>query len=136
MRSLLNLKFGNTANSLLGFLKFGNSANDLSRLLQYTTLKRFLIFLFFSSGASCFSKIQSTDKQFNYKKLTNERTPKSKPQRPPQPTKVPIEPSKEGLLIDISPDNVLTVSPQHTPRPDSRNISILDEPIDIPEGGI
>lgn len=84
-------------------------------------------------GTSCFPKIQSTERQFNYKKLTNERTTKTKPQRPPQP-KMTNEPSKEGLLIDISPDDILSVSPQHTPRPDSRNISILDEPIDIPEG--
>lgn len=80
----------------------------------------------------CFPKLQSTEKQFNYKKLTNERTAKSKPQRPPQP-KITPEISKEGLLIDISPEDTLSVSPQHTSRPVSRNISLLDEPIDVPE---
>lgn len=83
---------------------------------------------------NCFPKIhQSTEKQFNYKKLTNERTVKSKPQRPPQP-KIIADASKEGLLIDISPEGTLSVSPQPTsPRPNSRNISLLDEPIDVPE---
>lgn len=83
-------------------------------------------------STNCFPKIQSTEKQFNYKKFTNEHPGKLKPQRPPQP-KLTSEASKEGLLIDISPEDMLSVSPQHTPRPDSRNISLLDEPIDVPE---
>lgn len=76
---------------------------------------------------------KSLEKQFNYRKLTNENSVKVKPQRPPQP-KIAREMNKEGILIDISPEeasnSVATVS-----RPESRNLSLIDEPIDVPQEG-
>lgn len=79
-------------------------------------------------------------KQFAYNKLKNDRnptSPKSKPLRPPQPKKVAnVDAEKEAMLIDLSPSEnsfslnssgQIAMSQSHT-----SNISILDEPIDVP----
>ncbi|XP_066249305.1 activated Cdc42 kinase Ack isoform X2 [Euwallacea similis] len=75
----------------------------------------------------------SVDKQFSYKKLKNQdNICKIKPQRPPQPV---LDTSRESVLIDVSPpeiDGVLrkkdNFAIDHT-----RSISLLDEPIDVPQ---
>ncbi|KAJ8947003.1 hypothetical protein NQ318_019084 [Aromia moschata] len=69
------------------------------------------------------------DKQFNYKKLTNQNSFKGKPQRPPQPK---VDTSREGVLIDISPGEEVVLRKQPG-RSQSAATSILDEPIDIPQ---
>ncbi|XP_072382085.1 activated Cdc42 kinase Ack isoform X1 [Diabrotica undecimpunctata] len=75
------------------------------------------------------------ENQFNYKKLTNQESFKSKkPQRPPDPK---IDTSREGVLVDISPEDapVLRKKEVVTSRPESRAVSLLDEPIDVPQQG-
>lgn len=71
------------------------------------------------------------EKQFNYRKLKNQESFKGKPHRPPQPN---IDSSREGILVDISPDNGPVLRKKETPRPESRAISLIDEPIDVPQG--
>lgn len=75
--------------------------------------------------------MRSTEKQFSYKKLTNEQ---SKPQRPPPP-KVTSTTNQEGILVDISPDDGQSsiVSVYST---DNKSLSLIDTPIDIPQEGI
>lgn len=80
----------------------------------------------------------STD-QFNYKRLTNESKGKP-PVRPPQPIfknnieKQVAQEQKEGVLIDFSPEDGVAA-----PRINMSNnslqsqISLLDQPIDIPQ---
>lgn len=71
--------------------------------------------------------------QFNYKKLTNEGSVKVKPKRPPDPKVNTAQNGlKEGLLIDISPENMAV--PMTAPMNKSNIPSIIDEPIDVPEG--
>ncbi|XP_031350271.1 activated CDC42 kinase 1 [Photinus pyralis] len=80
------------------------------------------------------ASFRSSEKQFNYRKLEmTTKTSKSKPRRPPQPKLNNIS-SKDELLIDISPDELggnlrLPNSMQVSPK----SISLLDEPIDIPQ---
>jgi activated CDC42 kinase 1 len=69
-----------------------------------------------------------SDKQFNYRKLTNESSFKMKPQRPPQPK---FEASREGVLIDLSPDAVSSTKQSNIDKYESRSVSLLDEPIDV-----
>ncbi|GLV34191.1 Activated Cdc42 kinase [Carabus blaptoides fortunei] len=81
-------------------------------------------------------------KQFNYKKLTNDSA-KSKPTRPPQPVmknnnyKQENEQacSKEAVLIDISPEAGAVQMRTEAVSKDRqvRSVSLLDEPIDVPE---
>ncbi|XP_056635577.1 activated Cdc42 kinase Ack isoform X1 [Diorhabda sublineata] len=73
-----------------------------------------------------------SEKQFNYKRLTNQDSFKLKPQRPPDPK---IDTSREGVLVDISPEDrpVLRVKDTINSRPESRAVSLLDEPIDVPQ---
>lgn len=94
----------------------------------------------------------SSDKQFNYRKLHNEKllqtetspshskrvkstTNHAKPSRPPQPNIT----NAEGVLIDISPEesaksvtNVHLAALTATMDPQRRSLSLMDEPIDIP----
>ncbi|EFA13584.2 hypothetical protein TcasGA2_TC001851 [Tribolium castaneum] len=72
-------------------------------------------------------KQKPSDKQFNYRKLTNESSIKMKPQRPPQPK---LEKNREGVLIDLSPEMGLSKQ-SNVGSADSRSVSILDEPIDV-----
>lgn len=68
-----------------------------------------------------------SDKQFSYRKLTNENSFKGKPLRPPQPK---FETNREGVLIDLNTE--LSLSRQsNAGSTDSRSVSILDEPIDV-----
>lgn len=77
---------------------------------------------------------KSSDKQFNYRKLRNETgSIKVKPQRPPQP-KVHQDANKEGVLIDISPEERRSAM-SNSVRSASSNLSILDEPIDVAQEG-
>lgn len=72
-------------------------------------------------------------KQFAYNKLKTERhqSMKSKPSRPPQPKVTNAE--KEGMLIDLSPnENPLSSSRQLAMSQTPTNISLLDAPIEIP----
>nr|CAH7760487.1 unnamed protein product [Callosobruchus chinensis] len=84
------------------------------------------------------------EKQFNYKRLANQKEREgsikrstSKPQRPPQPK---VDTTREGVLVDISPEDGDVVvlrskggAMKKTPEP--RAVSLLDEPIDVPEEG-
>lgn len=78
-------------------------------------------------------KKQSQSKQFSYNKLKNEQvlspSMKQKPQRPPQPSG-----SVEGVLIDLSPEDILVQQNIGLVPIQQRKtgICILDEPIDIP----
>lgn len=86
----------------------------------------------------------NAQKQFSYNKLINEQQRqqqmlqqqknKNKPDRPPQP-KVSTGHPREGNLIDLSPDELMSLSLQQQrgvgPRSNS-DICILDEPIDVP----
>ncbi|KAG4068113.1 hypothetical protein HA402_001538 [Bradysia odoriphaga] len=72
-------------------------------------------------------------KQFAYNKLKTEREQslKIKPSRPPQPKVTNAE--KEGMLIDLSPnDNTLNSSGQLAMSQTPNNVSLLDAPIEIP----
>lgn len=72
----------------------------------------------------------SSGKQFNYRKLVNERAvTKHKPDRPPPP-QVSTSVNSEGLLIDISPQDTPVIYPPHTDNRSS-TMSLLDEPIDV-----
>ncbi|KAK5644335.1 hypothetical protein RI129_005635 [Pyrocoelia pectoralis] len=77
---------------------------------------------------------RNSEKQFHYRKLeVTGKASKSKPRRPPQP-KLNNNSHKDELLIDISPDELgsnlqLPNSVQVSPR----SVSLLDEPIDIPQ---
>lgn len=83
---------------------------------------------------------KSSDKQFHYRRLANEKTPtKSKPNRPPQPQAPKAGGSaREELLIDISPeeDVVLRRKSQAQQHASPRSVSLLDEPIDVPQDGM
>ncbi|CAH1980281.1 unnamed protein product [Acanthoscelides obtectus] len=85
------------------------------------------------------------ENQFNYKKLANQRegsikrSSMSKPQRPPQPK---VDTAREGVLVDISPvegESVVLRSKggavKKTTTPEQKVVSLLDEPIDVPEEG-
>lgn len=74
------------------------------------------------------------DKQFNYRKLANEGKSKIKPLRPPQP-KLINNTSREELLIDISPDDNSILQKSSVTQASPRSISLLDEPIDMPQEG-
>lgn len=81
-------------------------------------------------------------KQFAYNKLINDqrihhqkqhKDNNNKPLRPPQPTTSPQPP--EGILIDLSPDELRSLSLQSAGmlrQPSNSTGCILDEPIDIP----
>ncbi|KAJ6646382.1 Activated Cdc42 kinase Ack [Pseudolycoriella hygida] len=72
-------------------------------------------------------------KQFAYNKLKTERheSIKIKPSRPPQPKATNSE--KEGMLIDLSPnENPLSSSGQFAVSQTPSNLSLLDAPIDVP----
>lgn len=72
-------------------------------------------------------------KQFAYNKLKTERhqSMKSKPSRPPQPKVTNAE--KEGMLIDLSPnENPLNSNRQLAMSQTPTNVSLLDAPIDVP----
>ncbi|XP_044732904.1 uncharacterized protein LOC123295568 [Chrysoperla carnea] len=86
-------------------------------------------------------------KQYNYHKLKNENgnlvSPiKSKPLRPPQPSGESLNLSQapsEGSLIDFSPENneasnfvILRNKNLESDERDSKSLSLLDEPIDVP----
>lgn len=71
-------------------------------------------------------------KQFAYNKLKTERhqSVKSKPLRPPQPK---VSNEKEGMLIDLSPnENPLNSNGQVAMSQTPTNMSLLDAPIDVP----
>lgn len=75
----------------------------------------------------------SADKQFNYRKLKNQEVDKTKPQRPPQPNTAS---SRESILIDVSPpdvDTVLRKKDNNSCQDSARTVSLLDEPIDVPQ---
>lgn len=73
--------------------------------------------------------MRPSEKQFSYRKLTNEVSVKQKPQRPPQPK---LEEQKEDILIDLSSEagGLKSTSFSSGGSP-SKSISLLDEPIDI-----
>ncbi|XP_060529432.1 activated Cdc42 kinase Ack isoform X2 [Cylas formicarius] len=74
----------------------------------------------------------STDKQFSYKKLKNQDSFKVKPKRPPQPK---INSATESpILIDITSDSGNAVLRcNNNFESESHPISLLDEPIDVPQ---
>jgi len=75
----------------------------------------------------------SGDKQFNYRKLKNQEVGQTKPQRPPQPNTAS---SRESILIDVSPpdvDTVLRKKDNNSCQNSARAVSLLDEPIDVPQ---
>lgn len=82
----------------------------------------------------------NASKQFAYNKLKSEKQQmamKSKPSRPPQPKVPNAEAEKEGMLIDLSPNDggVLSISSSRQmamSQTPSMNISLLDAPIDVP----
>ncbi|CAG9859957.1 unnamed protein product [Phyllotreta striolata] len=80
------------------------------------------------------NSLRRPDKQFNYKKLTNRDSfkIKNKPVRPPEPK---IDTSREAVLVDISPEEFPLTRVRNTveSRPESRAVSLLDEPIDVPQ---
>ncbi|XP_017781945.1 PREDICTED: activated CDC42 kinase 1 isoform X2 [Nicrophorus vespilloides] len=75
-----------------------------------------------------------SEKQFNYRKLNNERGAASdggsvrrKPERPPAP-------NTEGVLIDISPESSSNTPMRCTALETGMSrVSLMDEPIDVPE---
>ncbi|KAI4461260.1 tyrosine-protein kinase [Holotrichia oblita] len=70
------------------------------------------------------------EKQFNYRRLTNENgNSKVKPSRPPPPNVVT---NREGVLIDISPEEC-TILRSSAAMNEPRNLSLIDEPIDVPQ---
>nr|XP_022915939.1 uncharacterized protein LOC111425880 [Onthophagus taurus]XP_022915940.1 uncharacterized protein LOC111425880 [Onthophagus taurus]XP_022915941.1 uncharacterized protein LOC111425880 [Onthophagus taurus]XP_022915942.1 uncharacterized protein LOC111425880 [Onthophagus taurus] len=69
--------------------------------------------------------------QFNYHKLKNENLVKVKPARPPQPNN--IQPNKENALIDFSPEEQQITIKSAPSTIDTRIVSLLDEPIDVPQ---
>lgn len=78
----------------------------------------------------------SGDKQFNYRKLKNQEVGQTKPQRPPQPNTAS---SRESILIDVSPpdvDAVLRKKDNNSSQNSARTVSLLDEPIDVPQEDI
>ncbi|XP_044755752.1 activated CDC42 kinase 1 isoform X1 [Coccinella septempunctata] len=74
------------------------------------------------------------EKQFSYKKLMNEKIDimkKTKPQRPPEPK---IETNREAVLIELSPDEMLSGKPKNkTGMSRMANVSLIDTPIDVPQ---
>ncbi|GJQ71627.1 Ack [Trypoxylus dichotomus] len=73
---------------------------------------------------------RGSEKQFNYRRLTNENgNSKVKPTRPPPPN---IVTNKEGVLIDISPEEC-TVLRSAAAMNELRGLSLIDEPIDAPQ---
>ncbi|KAK4875251.1 hypothetical protein RN001_011673 [Aquatica leii] len=79
--------------------------------------------------------LRSSERQFNYRKLEVCDKKKSKPNRPPQPTLThsATTVSKDELLIDISPDDVSSIKYPNPAQVSPKSISLLDEPIDIPQ---
>lgn len=77
----------------------------------------------------------SGDKQFNYRKLKNQEVGQTKPERPPQPNKAS---SRESILIDVSPPDIDTVlrKKDNSSQNSARTVSLLDEPIDVPQEDI
>lgn len=71
----------------------------------------------------------TTDKQFNYQKLVNEKRVQIKPDRPPPPQ---IK-NTEGILIDISPEDKAVINETPNVGNYGTSRSLIDEPIDIPE---
>ena len=77
---------------------------------------------------------KSSEKQFNYQRLKNEAFPqKTKPERPPQP-KCHIA-TKEEVLIDVSPpcDGSSFKWQGNHLESSSKVVSLIDEPIDVPD---
>ncbi|KAJ8918631.1 hypothetical protein NQ315_013137, partial [Exocentrus adspersus] len=78
------------------------------------------------------------ENQFSYKKLVNQvnqenfKVKHTPPQRPPQPK---IDTTREGILIDIFPTEEQILRKIDYPGPEHRSVSLLDEPIDIPQEG-
>lgn len=74
----------------------------------------------------------SAEKQFNYRKLKNQESSTLKPQRPPQPS---IDTSRESILIDVSPpeSDVVLRKKDNVKHDSKKAVSLLDEPIDVPE---
>lgn len=82
------------------------------------------------------------DKQFAYKKLTNdevkkrkemkEKQQKNRPNRPPQPK---VESIREGILIDLPSDNNQTKVKRKSSVKSVKQpvISLIDTPIDVPQ---
>ncbi|XP_074028397.1 activated Cdc42 kinase isoform X2 [Leptinotarsa decemlineata] len=69
------------------------------------------------------------EKQFNYKKLTNQESFNTKPTRPPQPL---FDTTREEVLVDISPEEIPVLRMKDIPdRPESRTVSLIDEPIEV-----
>ncbi|CAH0554680.1 unnamed protein product [Brassicogethes aeneus] len=80
---------------------------------------------------------KSSDKQFQYRKLSNESTVSnnkqaSKPKRPPQPK---IDSTREGVLVDISPEELQLskMMIDNGKMTKTGSLSLLDEPIDMPQ---
>lgn len=74
---------------------------------------------------------RGSEKQFSYRKLTNENgNSRVKPTRPPPPNAVT---NREGVLIDISPDEC-TLLRSAAAMNEPRNLSLIDEPIDVTQG--
>ncbi|XP_049823460.1 activated Cdc42 kinase Ack isoform X2 [Aethina tumida] len=72
-----------------------------------------------------------SDKQFQYRKLFNENVMLSKPQRPPQPK---VDTTREGVLVDISPEDVVpTARMTDIGKSTTSTVSLIDEPIDAPQ---
>lgn len=90
-----------------------------------------------SISASATVNRKSMQKQYSYQKLRNESNAKIKPHRPPQP-KV-ITKQKDGILIDITPEEAGSMRDIASESGgDNRSVcsrmSLLDEPIDAPQG--
>ncbi|XP_025835458.1 activated CDC42 kinase 1 isoform X2 [Agrilus planipennis] len=84
------------------------------------------------SSLSNYSR-KSAGKQFDYRKLAEDKS-KNKPSRPPQPKNHHQSETKESILIDISPnESTLLRQSSQAPVLSSTNVSILDEPIDVPQ---
>lgn len=74
-------------------------------------------------------------KQFAYNKLKTERHQeiKLKPSRPPQPKLANAEKDKEGMLIDLSPnENPVSSSGQLAMSQTPTSVCLLDAPIEVP----
>lgn len=57
----------------------------------------------------------------------------SKPQRPPQPK---VDTTREGVLVDISPEDVVpTARMTDIGKSTTSTVSLIDEPIDAPQEG-
>ncbi|KAF5279161.1 hypothetical protein FQR65_LT03407 [Abscondita terminalis] len=81
------------------------------------------------------ASLRSSERQFNYHKLEVSDKKRGKPNRPPQPkfNHSATTESKDALLIDISPDEVSSIKYPNPVQVSPKSISLLDEPIDIPQ---